>query len=469
MSEISVVAKEISKNKNLEMNLPKYGNLMMSLYNRLSYIKLSMNYYTYYDMIADNKGENISSMEKLLDELNDIISSHIAGSANADTGMGAVGRLDSIRNEIISTMEVVTSYVDKFRIYEYVLNRIEFKFDETVFDDTYYNNGFTNDIMHYILSDSDNVVVNNKICEVVGQLPMRLTKNKFFELLKNAFSLYNGSDVKSLNDFIYMIRTSAGIDKPEGFETAFPDLYEIYNELGAVDYNALTKDEFDEVNRKLLYAVDAISHISDLYMMFTELVNDAYTILLSNPYAFVDAKESENCKAIIQSVLNSFNKKDYDAPDDDINDRFIAFEGIQERIGASINENEYALDIAVKEHSDILQSIMQDKIYNSLKVISKLQSGSLFVALEDKETDVVCDEIIIDREFEQLVAEFMKLFEGCSSNIRRAVMATVLSSLPVFFNNVDEIQSYINVSLSQCSDVAEKKACVNLIQMLMEE
>ena len=35
----------------------------------------------------------------------------------------------------------------------------------------------TNEIMHYILSDKDNVVINGKISEIVGQLPVRMLKD----------------------------------------------------------------------------------------------------------------------------------------------------------------------------------------------------------------------------------------------------------------------------------------------------
>ena len=46
----------------------------------------------------------------------------------------------------------------------------------------------TNEIMHYILSDKDNVVINGKISEIVGQLPVRMLKDRFFEHIRDAFT-----------------------------------------------------------------------------------------------------------------------------------------------------------------------------------------------------------------------------------------------------------------------------------------
>ena len=53
--------------------------------------------------------------------------------------------------------------------------------------------------------------------------------------------------------------------------------------------------------------------------------------------------------------------------------------------------------------------------------------------------------------------------------INRAVMAHVLASLPVFFNNVQEIQNYVYSSVNGCSDMAEKTACAEIFATMMEE
>ena len=73
-----------------------------------------------------------------------------------------------------------------------------------------------------------------------------------------------------------------------------------------------------------------------------------------------------------------------------------------------------------------------------------------------------------DEVCEQLIDDMAEMFENVSTQIRRAVMATVLSQLPVFFNNTEDIQSYINISLMQCSDKAEQKATVEILKSLME-
>ena len=48
-------------------------------------------------------------------------------------------------------------------------------------------------------------------------------------------------------------------------------------------------------------------------------------------------------------------------------------------------------------------------------------------------------------------------------------MSAVFAQLPIFFNKVDDIQNYINFSLIQCSDEAEKAAVVDLLKSIMDQ
>lgn len=179
MKDLYYVAQEISKQKNLKGNLLKYATGMASMYTGLAYMKLSMNYYTVYDMRQENATVN-PVFEELLATTNGVIDKLLSGQAEDVT------EVETVRNRLIETMEVVTQYVDCLRIYEYVLNRVEHRFSGQVADEEYYGMYLTNDLMHYILADKDNVVINSKISEVVGQLPMRLSRNKFFECLRRS-------------------------------------------------------------------------------------------------------------------------------------------------------------------------------------------------------------------------------------------------------------------------------------------
>lgn len=50
----------------------------------------------------------------------------------------------------------------------------------------------------------------------------------------------------------------------------------------------------------------------------------------------------------------------------------------------------------------------------------------------------------------------------------RAVMARLLSALPLFFTSVEELKGFVLGSLTACSDQAEKAVCADLIRQIME-
>jgi len=323
-------------------------------------------------------------------------------------------------------------------------------------------------LMHYILKDKDSMVTNSKIAEIIGQLPIRLSKNKFFEYITDSFSLYRGAQKGTIDDFVYTLRTTAMLEQPEGFENSFHDVNTIYNDLKNADYKNLTQEEYKSLADKLLVATQTMSKTSDLFVILTQLVNDVYTIILSKMYAFNNVDEINKSKYVIKTTLSGFNGTEYDTEDDKIIDCFTGFEGQQEKIITITSANEYIIDYVLKNQCATLQSIMLEKVYNALLIIFKLQSGSDFIALyESKDKQEIASNDYATISCNDFIVELETLFKNSSQIVNRAVMSTVLSQLPVFFNNIDEIQNYINSSLLQCSDKAEKMACVEIMNLLM--
>lgn len=481
MKDLNYVTGELAKGRNLQVNLPAYANSMMSLYNGLAYIKLSMNYYTFFEMANDSEfgKAEMSELKSLLDRFNDVVESQIAADEYSDNVYKHnVDELEDIRASIVRIMEVVTAYVDRLRIYEYVLNRIEYRFKDEEFDDAYYNNGLTNDLMHYILSDKDSVAVNNRISEVVEQLPMRLSKNKFYEYLRDSFSLYKDAQIGTVDDFAYTLGTTGMLVEPEGFEDMFPEVSELYNDIRSADYKDISKEQFDALHAKLTIAAQKMSDTADMYVMFTQLVNDMYTLVLSGRYVLGDVEETIRARRVIEVVLDDFKNNagsgsstplGTDEHLDDLTDSFISFEGKQERIGETVSANDYAVAYALEHYrSELAAGNLTDEYENLAKII-RLQSGSDFMALvEDGAKLENADKDYVENVCGRLIDSFAASFETMDRTVRRAVMSAVLSQVPVFFNNIDEIQGYINTSLSLCSDVSERQACVEVLKLIMQ-
>ena len=122
----------------------------------------------------------------------------------------------------------------------------------------------------------------------------------------------------------------------------------------------------------------------------------------------------------------------------------------------------------IKEsYADKIKQLDLVEEYNIVFKLPKLNSDSMFVKLDKVENNDVVDEAYLENQKEQLINDYRELFKDTDKMITRAVMAQALSELPIFFNNISELQDYIYNTLSICNDKAEKLACIEIINGIM--
>lgn len=456
------LANNIAKGKNLEIALPRFSQEMMSVYYKYSAVRLSMNYYTYNEMLKEYDNEEILTDKKHLDKL---MSSFMLVVENAINNQvvgkeleKAVADIDEIRSSIIQTMKGLTSLVDIFNIYEYVLNRVEYRYKDGSQIELKDDEEFTRDIMRYILASEDKVVINANITDAVRQLPLRMTKSRFFELLKEGLRVYKDSEKSSVDDFIYMLSSSATVYRDPYTDKISQDINDIIKEFETTDFQAIDEDKYNKLHDKLVFGIEYVQQSVGEYMLLAELVNDVYVMLLAAPYADTACEEKDILKKIFE-----------DSDDGSTEEALVKLEGRQERLNNEYAQCEYAIDMVIDKYMDTAESLMLGAQYNSLKRMSILESGSLFVEFDENKDNTIAGEEYVMNKYEELNKELKEFFASHNKLVNRAAMANVLASLPIFFNNVEEIQNYVYNSINGCSDIAEKTACVEIFASMMED
>ncbi len=463
MSDILSVIKEIEKGKNLEINLPKYMNVMMSAYYRSSSIRLSMNYYTYFMM--EQEEERPLELIKLTTQLDKIIKEAILSEFQGTVLEKSVKEIDQIRSQVISNMKSITLYADQFQIYEYIWNRIEGQFEEVeAFPLNYSDDKLVENLLEYIMQDKDRSVISQKITEIVSTLPVRLTKQRYYEMVKDSFLLFVGSERQALEDHVFMLKSCAALLKPETENIHYPEMDALLKELKEVDYNTLTLEQYQNLKQKLLKVSDRIDQVTNLSTLLIEVINDVYILLLSMPYALIEVEEAETCKEIIRrSQEISKNEKEEEA----LFALFEKLEGKQERISEQIAGNAYLLD-SLEEQKGLMESIMLDKIYHSLLRIEKLASTSHFIELDTVFDRTIVDYAYAEQRAHEVIAEFAECFRKKNKKEIRSIMAASMMALPIFFKTMEELKEYAQIALSSCSDMEEKRCSVILLKDMIE-
>lgn len=430
-----------------------------------------MEYYMLYEVVTEDINPYIALAKEMITSLNETVGQAMSDTLDDTQRKQLVDHILAMRTEVIDRMQVLTGYVDCFVVYEYILNRIQYRFDEkeVLPEDT----AFAQEVMNFIFGSNDNVTINDNLRVVLGQLPMRMTRSHYFDLIKNCISVYKGSEIESLEGFLYMFRTSAMLYKHPAQEQYFTEFAGVLQELMEADYEHMDRTLYELYAEKVRVSASKLNDLSDLYMQIGQIINGVYTLVVTEPYC-VDEEKMTVVDDVIRGINALFLEKEIDlwqredllTEEDRLNwlaEKLPAVEGQQEKLYQSVNVAEAALDELLEGRAEEIEAAGLSDAFIKLHHLSQLNSSSVFAPLESQESAGIVTAEIAEQETEKLLSELKELFQGRSRMFRRAIMAATVEKLPTFFKSAQEIADYMMNALNQCDDEAEKYASKQLI------
>lgn len=470
-NKIKLISRDIRNGKALEESIPQLLTHLADQYYTYAQVRLALHYYAFYEAYCD-EGSSWSEESKLiLSNLNDIIWENVLKKQSGTDKEKLVFQVDRIRKDIMKRMNMLTAYTDIFQIYEYVLNRTEYRFKEE--NKAVEDEEIAKEILRFLFDPQDNAIINEKIKEMVGQLPIRMTKQKYFDLLKDSIHNYIGADQASLETYLYMLRTSAMLFKEEGMEAYYPQLWEQKDNLAHLKYKDITKEEFEEAKQRLQQVSLFLETETTVYYGLQEIVNEVYAILLCSTYAGMASSDTDSINEAVEIILSDVNRsfrnngREDTAPD--IIEKFSSIEGAQEKLTYDLDILEDTLYEVDKNFRKLTGSMMLEPLLNVILYAGKLLSNSLFINLDECQEVIMADEKRIKLESDRLESEMTALFAEQDRAVSRAMMANTLNKIPVFFKNHKEVMDYVLYSFERCSDSYEKTACIEIIRSIMSE
>ncbi len=459
------IEQEVRKGKQLEVYLPMLLSYISSDYYAYSSMSFAMHYYNVFEMLASD--ECSEGAKKYILRVNDIILSTILTEFDAIKREKGIKKLHELRTAIISKMQGLTSYADCFSLYEYMLNRIEPNYQDDLEDiDVEIE---VKELVSMIFAQEDRLVRNERIRSMLSQLPVRMTKNRFYDMLKESLSVYEGSEESTVEDFIYMLRSAAGIYKPKQMEEDFPRLMEAVKRLEYADYQNLSEDNYKELETVLSDATSQLEIETESYYALEEAVNALYSVLLNEVYASTDAVTAGNLlKGIVGEIALLLQKQQFITIPEALVQEFSAAEGKLEYYLEAVTKDEAILDFIKKDHKESAQALMLARQLECLILTQSLVSNSLFIDLEKQWNGKIADNAFLEKRWGELSDEFGKMLNEGNKLLNRARIAAALREMPVLFSNSTEVRDYIRNSLAGCRDVAERVASVSLLKQLLD-
>lgn len=431
------------------------GKRMMAAAGRYAWCRFALNYCMYGDTLSE-RTEKAEGLERFQKQLHQLMGQFLEGTVEA-------AEIDALRSQIIQETEIVTAYTDRFQIYEYVMNRLEKRFQDSlpVYDD----NQIVDEILGFIVSAQETALQNERIKQVLEQLPLRFTRAKFCALISQALSIYEGTEKKSLRQVIELLRAEALLSYPEGTEESYLELWKMVKKLGSADYRKITEEQFQELKDCLVLAEEKLSLLSSDCLTMIDLINDLYVITLTRKDTLMDSREEGVLTDILTLVYQGLDKGET-IFQDELEERLVEMEGWQERY----YEQWTRFDLPAPE--EFPQDAEGAADYQLLRKIDLLLSTSSFMSLEEEEAapegDILLSRKAVEEECAPFLQELEESWKGMPKPVMRAIMARLLAVLPMFFTTSDEIREFVGGCLASCTDLPEKCASIELIHEIME-
>ncbi len=445
------------------MEIKKIKRRLTAAYH-YSFIRMTLNFYTCYEMMAEKSSEPAAGTLALYERYFGSLGSFLEKKGES------LEKLEALRQDTIKEMEKLTAYTDIFQAYEYVMNRVEGRFMPQLVgkkpEDT---DVLLDEIINYLTETNDPTDFHERFQLIVSQLPVRFTKNKFFALIEEGMSVYKGAPKAGLDDMLYVLRSEALLNRPEcpdkwekngaDPKDSYEKLYQILKEFLQTDFNTLEAAGYYHLSSELERAGELLSEATGDILMLMDLINDLYVLFLCEGHAVADLEETQVMIKILGDVLGLFKEDKWREIPVETADLLPKLEGKQESSFEQWMANEIPMDELAKDGSSVAGVLWKTEL---------LLSGSAFALLEYKASEETADEEMIRKGLEQLFADIRESWKDLPKVLTRAAMAKCLSRLPITFKSSDEAEGYIKNSLECCSDEVEKEGCIRMIRSIME-
>jgi len=452
--ELVKARKELFAKRDVEFNLPCYLRNLAGVYYRMANYNLAMQYTSFAEGVAEG---DVVLPEKAK-EYAETVKQYVEALAKGECASGeeALVRIGELRQELTVAMQALTAYTDRLYLHEYALQRLAPAMEGTA--EEIDSNAALEEISSFLFFDEEQEGLLARVSAVISELPVRMTKAKFMEWVRNTASVYKEADGETLDRVFYMLYSASGLYEPEGMDL-FPECREALDTLNALDYRSITEEQYVSAKEKLSEVTEFITNVSDAYFSLTEIANSLLTVLFTEGYVMpADLTATKGCREIYRMLSEG---KDF--TDMELVEAFETFEGLPEQIEEFLfTEEAYFDELTVDEK--LLDAMMQKVLYTRVTYARRLHTTSIFVKLQNEEAKELSFEAMLD----EFCIAVTKVLEEGQRAVNRAVMARVIQNLPLPFTRKSDIQKYVLASLENCHDMSEKTAAMRAIRELAE-
>ena len=382
----------------------------------------------------------------------------LAGEESVDPAEGT-GKLLALREEIAASVEALARCRAEATVLRKALARRAAGERNVVPVDT---DEEVRSLLANIFAGNDPMMMNLRVQSMVSAFPARMTKTKFYDLIAGYLSLYNGQeDGYGLESFCYRIRSAAAIGEDAGAaeNAAVAEAKAVLAKASAVAVSE-TSEGAEEMSGTLAELCGKLDANIGLCESIVRCINPMAAIgILSGvqeDLAKDSSVEKELCPAVLAQLLRAGGENVDEA----------SYERLTAAAHDAMERFFEPLSVMTEQETGRLQSAidaMDDETaaaYIPVMKAARLMSTSAFASLSEEVSPKVTPEQV-DACRDELYAQLEARFEGLPKSLVREWMASVLSELPVWFENRSEVMEYMLAALRGCRTDGERRYAIS--------
>ena len=400
----------------------------------------------------------LDRIPEFINELKNIVSAIFADEPDVE---GLLEKAVTLRNDLKDAATDIFAYQDIMKLHEYVLRRtrpVDAPAGRTINDEAE-----ARDILSAVFRDATNAVINENISLCVAQLPLRMTKARYHDILMNELKIYADGPKSAFDRNMFLMRMSAGIC--DGPHQKLPAVEGFLDRLLQADLKTIDSETRQSFEKELSECIELLDDYKDVSELIVQALDHFMVYLYNYLYNYRDSSreavlEILGLRSIVDEALESFEKGRREKMSSTVLDLFSKTEGIVdeefEKIAKSLG---HFLKSSTQEEDRELKPYLQRFL-----LCDKLLSQSYYADIEE---DADAEEESASREdVEKAVEEFCRDLEVRSENdsrmMSRARMAATFANIPVFFTSRTEVMNYVLSSINGCRDAYEKEVSLEL-------
>ncbi len=461
---LNKVIKDLKDGVNVGDNLALYaGELARSYYN-MSVYTLAMNLTLNYDLIMQDHCEDAERVRSLFERVLRVVDAVFVRGDLSDLSAGT-REIFNVRDALTRKTDALNRYTYTLELYEHVINRVEYRFkDIEDFEDP---KELRRKVMDYIQSDKDISVTNRRIQMVMSELPVRLTKIKFYDMVRHSSQSYIGARNDIVETYFEKLNSCMRPVVLEGHDPEYTELYAICERFLTMDVENIDSETYERAAADMSRAGKIIADNLRVWLYLIDIVNDLLEIMMTLPSVDQKSVDMTRAESVIREVMRSEKMGTFLRPDEDIVGLLRKLTDRQSVYQDQHLMLENAMPEIINLCKDAIHSCGLWDQYSELQMCAQLSKPMMIRKLVVRDCFFKVDRDWLNVQLAKTENLYDELFKKLSRPLKRAVMSVAFMILPVTYDRIEDVGDYIEESLEGCRDRAERAACEDLLGRLI--